>query len=62
MSVHSCRSSQQSGGQPEVCECLFSVCVRRFEEVGEDQVAFKMINENATKVMEMLDEIRKQKK
>ena len=38
------------------------VCVHRFEEVGEDQVAFKMINENATKVMEMLDEIRKQKK
>lgn len=34
----------------------------RFEEVGEEQVAFKMINENASKVMEMLDEVRKEKK
>ena len=34
----------------------------RFETVGEEQVAFKMINENATKVMEMLDEIRKDRK
>lgn len=30
--------------------------------MGEEQIAFKMVNENATKVMEMLDEIRKEKK
>lgn len=34
----------------------------KFEEIEDHSVAFKMINENASKIMQSLDEIRKEKK
>jgi len=34
----------------------------RYEEVGEEEVTFKMISENASKVMQQLDEIRRDRK